>query len=74
MSVIRATVWRPTWLPMRTISWARARESSRVFIKAPEPTFTSSRMASAPAAIFLDMMLEAIKGRLSTVAVTSRRA
>jgi len=31
-------------------------------------------MASAPAAIFLDMMLEAISGKLSTVAVTSRKA
>lgn len=74
ISVIRATVRRPTWLPMRTISRARARESSKVFIKAPEPIFTSSKMASAPAAIFLDMMLEAISGKLSTVAVTSRKA
>ena len=43
-------------------------------MNAPSPTFTSSTIASAPAAIFLDMMLAAISGMLSTVAVTSRRA
>ena len=74
ISVMRATVFLPTPAPMPTISCASALESSRVFINAPLPTFTSSRMASAPAAIFFDMMLEAIRGRLSTVAVTSRRA
>ena len=48
--------------------------SSRVFIKAPDPTLTSRTMPSAPAAIFFDMMLAAMSGMLSTVAVTSRRA
>ena len=43
-------------------------------MKAPSPTFTSRTIAPAPAAIFLDMMLAAISGMLSTVAVTSRRA
>ena len=43
-------------------------------MKAPSPTFTSSTIASAPAASFLDMIEEAISERWSTVAVTSRRA
>ena len=42
-------------------------------MKAPSPTLTSSTIASAPAASFLDMMLEAISGTMSTVPVTSRR-
>ena len=54
--------------------WASVWASSRVCIKAPEPVFTSSTMASVPAASFLLMMLEAIKGMLSTVPVTSRSA
>ena len=74
MSVISAQTRLPAALPMRTISSARRRESSSVGISAPEPVFTSSRIASQPAAIFLDRMLEAISGMLSTVAVTSRRA
>jgi hypothetical protein len=53
---------------------ASIRASSSDFMKAPSPTFTSSTIASAPAAIFFDMMLAAISGMLSTVAVTSRRA
>ena len=43
-------------------------------MNAPSPTLTSSTIASAPAAIFFDMMLAAISGTLSTVAVTSRSA
>jgi hypothetical protein len=43
-------------------------------MKAPSPTFTSRTIACAPPAIFLDMMLDAISDRLSTVAVTSRSA
>ena len=41
---------------------------------APEPTLTSSTMPCAPEASFLLMILEAIRGRLSTVAVVSRSA
>ena len=48
--------------------------SSRVFMKAPSPTLTSSTIASAPAASFFDMIEEAISGTMSTVAVTSRNA
>ena len=43
-------------------------------MKAPSPTLTSSTIASAPAASFFDMIDDAIKGTMSTVAVTSRRA
>ena len=43
-------------------------------MKAPEPVLTSSTSADVPSAIFLLMMLEAIRGILSTVEVTSRSA
>ena len=59
---------------METIACASARESEKSFINAPLPVLTSSKIASAPEASFLLMMLEAIKGRLSTVPVTSRSA
>ena len=45
-----------------------------VFIKAPLPTFTSSKMACAPEANFLLITEDAIRGILSTVPVTSRKA
>ena len=48
--------------------------SSSVCMMAPVPVFTSSTMPLAPAAIFLDMMEDAISGMLSTVLVTSRSA
>src|ERR671936_451898 len=41
-------------------------------MNAPSPTLTSRTIASAPAAIFFDMMLAAISEIWSTVAVTSR--
>ena len=74
MLVTRATLVRPTHSPMETISWARSRASSSVFMRAPLPHVTSSRILSVPAAIFLLMMLDAMSGMLSTVAVTSRKA
>ena len=37
-------------------------------MNAPSPTLTSSTIASAPPAIFFDMIEEAISGRMSTVA------
>ena len=43
-------------------------------MNAPSPVFTSSTSASIPSAIFLLMMEAAIRGRLSTVLVTSRSA
>ena len=74
MSVIRATVRRPASSPMATIVCASLMESSSVFMKAPLPVLTSSRMQSEPAASFLLMIDEAISGMQSTVAVTSRSA
>jgi hypothetical protein len=43
-------------------------------MNAPLPTFTSSTSASMPSASFLLMMLDAMSGIDSTVAVTSRSA
>ena len=74
MLVMSAMVRRSTCSPMSTIAWASSIASSGVFMKAPLPHLTSSSMASAPAAIFLLMMDEAIRGMQSTVAVTSRNA
>ena len=48
--------------------------SSRVFMKAPLPTLTSSTSAPVPSAIFLLMIELAMSGMASTVPVTSRRA
>ena len=45
-----------------------------VFIKAPLPTFTSNKIACAPEANFLLITEDAIRGILSTVPVTSRKA
>ena len=74
MRVTRALT-RMWWaLPTATMARARARASSAVFMKAPLPHFTSRTRASAPPASFLDMMLAAISGMDSTVAVISRRA
>ena len=72
--VIRAAVLTPAPLPISTIVRASRRESSSVFIKDPLPVLTSRRIQSEPSASFLLMMLEAMSGMLSTVAVTSRRA
>ena len=74
MSVMSATVRRPTCLPISTISRASTSASACVFMNAPLPVLTSSRMRSLPAAIFLLMIDEAISGMLSTVPVTSRSA
>jgi hypothetical protein len=74
MSVSRQTTSRPARVPRSSIASPRIRASSIDFMKAPSPTLTSSTIASAPAAIFFDMMLAAISETLSTVAVTSRSA
>ena len=60
MSVSRHTTSRPDRAPRSSIASASARASSIDFMKAPSPTFTSITIASAPPAIFLDMMLAAI--------------
>ena len=74
MLLITATTRRLARWPMSTMVRASWRALSRSCIKAPLPHLTSSTMASAPAAIFLLMMLAAMSGRLGTVPVTSRRA
>ena len=74
MSVRRHATRRPARSPSSRMVSASKRASSSVFMKAPSPTLTSSTIASAPAAIFFDMMLAAISWTLSTVAVTSRSA
>jgi len=74
MSEMTAIVCLPTLFPMRTIAFASFSESSGVFMKAPAPVFTSSTMASAPAAIFLLIIELAMSGIELTVPVTSRRA
>ena len=74
ISVISAATLRPCAVPIATIWRANSRALSRSFMKAPSPIVTSSKMASEPAASFLDMMEDAISGIQPTVAVTSRRA
>ena len=74
MSVSRQTTSRPARVPEIEHRLGELRASSIVFMNAPSPTLTSSTIASAPAAIFFDMMLAAISDTLSTVAVTSRSA
>lgn len=74
MSVMSATVLTPASVPRSTIVRASSLASSRVFMKAPEPTLTSSTSAPVPSAIFLLMIELAISGIASTVPVTSRRA
>ncbi len=68
----KATALRSASLAIETIISANWRASSRFFIKAPVPTFTSSTMHCAPAAIFLLITEDAIKGIDCTVPVTSR--
>ena len=74
ISVISAITFLPAKCPISTIDFASLVLSSKVFIKPPEPVFTSNSMQSAPAASFLPIMLDTISGKLSTVAVTSRSA
>ena len=72
MSVISAVVMQPAPCAVATRARARALASSIVFMKAPEPTFTSSTSPSSPAASFLDRIEAVIRSMLSTVPVTSR--
>ena len=74
ISDITAIVFLPARLPILTISSASSSASCIFFINAPLPTLTSSTIAPAPAAIFLLIILLAISGMLSTMAVTSLKA
>ncbi len=74
MPLMTAVTFLPTRSPISAITCASCSALSKSRINAPLPHFTSSTIPSAPAAIFLDIMLAAISGILSTVPVTSRRA
>ena len=74
ISVMTATVYLPRCEPISTMRRASALASSTVRINAPPPVLTSSTIASAPAASFLLIMLEAMSGMLATVPLTSLRA
>ena len=74
IAVKSARVVTPASLPIATMVLASSRACSTVFMKAPEPTLTSSTNAPVPSAIFLLMIEAEISGIDSTVPVTSRRA
>ena len=65
---------RPARTPMSRMRTASSRAEARSGMNAPSPTFTSSRIASAPAASFLDITEAAIRPGAGTVPVTSRSA
>ena len=69
MSVTTALHFLPADLPAFSMSTASFSASSRDFINAPEPYFTSSTRQSAFMASFLLMILAHISGILSTVPV-----
>ena len=60
--------------PISIISFASNSAFFIFFINAPFPTVTSNTIFSAPLAIFLLIMLEAINGMLSTQAILSLSA
>ena len=74
MSVSTHTTSRPARRPSASIASPSTCASDSDFVDAPSPTLTSSTIASAPEAIFFDMMLAAISDTLSTVAVMSLSA
>ena len=74
MRVMSASVRTPAARPIATSDSASARDASGVFMNAPVPVLTSSTRPPIPSAIFLLMIDAQMRGMLSTVAVTSRRA
>ena len=60
--------------PISIISFANFSASSIFFMNAPFPTVTSKTIFSAPLAIFLLIMLDAINGILSTQEMLSLSA
>ena len=74
MSVITASVRTPAWAPIATIDVASARASDCDFMNAPSPHLTSRSSAVLPSASFLLMIEAEMRGTLSTVPVTSRKA
>ena len=74
MSVTAITARRPQPSASPRHASASAAASPAVFMNAPAPAFTSSRIRSVSTASFFDMTLAAISGIEGTVAVASRRA
>ena len=74
MSVMCASVFTPAPFPTRTSESASRSASARVFMKAPEPHFTSSTSRSIPSASFLERMEAVMSEMFGTVAVSFRRA
>ena len=74
IAVSSATVGQPRSSPSSIMVFARVSERSASVMNAPLPCFTSRTRPFNPSASFLDMMLAAIRGTHSTVAVTSRSA
>jgi hypothetical protein len=74
MSVTAARQARPHPSASETQASASSSASASVFMKAPLPAFTSSRIRSEPTASFFDITLAAISGTDGTVAVASRSA
>mmetsp|Transcript_22070 Transcript_22070/g.42893 ORF Transcript_22070/g.42893 Transcript_22070/m.42893 type:complete len:261 (-) Transcript_22070:322-1104(-) len=72
--VMTASVFLPARCPAATSRRPSSRLASMSLRKAPDPVLTSRSRASAPSAIFLDMMEDTISGRLLVVALTSRSA
>ena len=71
IDVISASVLSPFARPLATIESASLRASSRVFMNAPRPHFTSMTNPVIPSAIFFDRIDAVMSGMLSTVPVTS---
>ena len=74
IAVSSATVGQSWLWPMPIISFASASSSSSVVTNDPLPRLTSSTRPSRPSASFLLMMLAAMSGIESTVAVALRNA
>ncbi len=74
MSVTATRAARPHPEARSRQATASRSASSGVFMKAPDPAFTSSRIRSVLTASFFDITLDAISGIDGTVAVASRSA
>ncbi len=72
--VITALVSLLNDLPIPTNTLDKLIASSKVFMNAPDPTFTSNKIVLDPLASFFDIIDEAIKGTDPTVDVTSLKA
>ena len=74
MSVTSVWTLSPQRLPVSRNAVASVWASGSVFMKAPEPHFTSMTTVSAPPASFLLRIDETMSGTLAMVPVASRNA